>query len=403
MSLKTALYLALAVAVVNGFARFAYALILPAMRESLGWDYAASGWLNTANSVGYALGGLTGMLLLAKVRPTKLFASGLMATVLCIGLVGFTTNLYLMLMLRLLAGVGSAWVFACGGALVAAYYQETSGKLSNEASQAKSGTPIAIFFAGGGLGIALSGVAVFPVLTGAMTWSQAWITLGFAAAILAIMPTITVLRKEPISQAMHAADKPLLSGWQWRFASQYRWIILAYFCFGVGYIVYMTFVIAWLKQMRLSEGLVAGLWIMMGFSAMASGWVWRKAMNAWRPTRTFCAATLCTAVGSVIPIVFKNPAALMLSTILVGGSFFMVPGAMTALAKKTLPQAGWAPAMNLFTMIFAIGQAVGPVVAGEIADARATDGGLDAAMIFGFCLLMSAAGLALVQSEVRPK
>lgn len=389
MNLKTALYLALAVAVVNGFARFAYALILPAMRESLGWDYAASGWLNTANSMGYALGGLTGMLLLVKVRPTMLFASGLIATVLCIGLVGFTSNLVAMLVLRLLAGVGSAWVFACGGALVAAYYQ---------GDQAKSGAPIAIFFAGGGLGIALSGFAVFPVLTGAMTWSHAWITLGFAAAILAIMPTITVLSREPVTMAPQDSDKQLAPRWQWPFVVQHRWVIVAYFCFGVGYIVYMTFVIAWLKQMRLSEVFVAGLWITMGCSAMASGWVWRKAMNSWRPTRTFSAATLCTALGSVIPIVYKEPVALVLSTILVGGSFFMVPGAMTALAKKVLPQMGWAPAMNLFTMIFAVGQAVGPVLAGAIADVR----GLDTAMFFGFALLLCSAGLALIQSEESP-
>ena len=391
MNLKTALYLALGVAVVNGFARFAYALILPAMRESLGWDYAASGWLNTANSIGYALGGLTGMLLLTKVRPTRLFASGLIATVFCIGLVGITSNLFVMLVWRLLAGVGSAWVFACGGALVAAYYQGDQG------DQAKSGAPIAIFFAGGGLGIALSGVAVFPVLTGSMTWSHAWITLGFAAAILAIMPTITVLSREPITIALRDSDKPLAPRWQWPFVVQHRWVIVAYFCFGVGYIVYMTFVIAWLKQMRLSEGFVAGLWIIMGCSAMASGWVWRKAMNAWRPTRTFCAATLCTALGSAIPVIFKEPIALVLSTILVGGSFFMVPGAMTALAKKVLPQMGWAPAMNLFTMIFAIGQAVGPVLAGAIADAN----GLDTAMLFGFAILVCSAGLALIQSEPR--
>ena len=392
MSLRIALYLALAVAVVNGFARFAYALILPAMRDSLGWDYAASGWLNTANSVGYALGGLSGMLLLAKVRPTQLFAAGLVATVFCIALVGFTSNLYLMLFWRLLAGIGSAWVFACGGALVAAYYQSSQDHRSD---QANSGAPIAVFFAGGGLGIALSGLVVFTVLTGAMTWSHAWITLGLVGAILAIMPTLTVLRTEPPSPPLRASDTPLARGWQWRFMGQYRWIICAYFCFGVGYIVYMTFVIAWLKQMRLSDGFVASLWITMGCAAMASGWVWRKAMNSWRPTRTFFAATLCTAIGSAIPIMVKEPVALMLSTVLVGGSFFMVPGAMTELAKKVLPQLGWAPAMNLFTMIFAVGQAVGPVMAGAIADSYS----LDVAMTFGFVILICSAGLALIQSK----
>ena len=73
----------------------------------------------------------------------------------------------------------------------------------------------------------------------------------------------------------------------------------------------------------------------------------------------------------------------------------MVPGAMTALAKKVLPQLGWAPAMNLFTMIFAVGQAVGPVMAGAIADSYS----LDVAMTFGFVLLICSAGLALIQSK----
>ena len=380
MSLRVALYLALAVAVVNGFARFAYALILPAMRESLGWDYAAAGWLNTANSLGYAVGGLSGLLLLSKIKPSKLFITGLISTVCCIALVGVTTNLYAMLVWRFLAGVGSAWVFACGGALVAAYYRQ-------------SGAAIAVFFAGGGLGIALSGLAVFPVLTGAMTWPQAWLTLGLAGALLAVMPVLTVLRTQPETAQANRPETPLAANWQRRFAAQHRWIIAAYFCFGVGYIVYMTFVIAWLKQMRLSDVFSASLWVLMGIAAMASGWVWRIPLGSWHPAKTFAAATLCTALGSAIPIVMRQPVALMLSTVLVGGSFFMVPAAMTALAKQSLPQLGWAPAMNFFTMIFAVGQALGPVLAGFTADTY----GLNAAMFLGAGVLLLSAGLALVQ------
>ena len=44
--------LALGVCVTNGFARFAYGLILPAMKSSQGWSYAEAGWLNTANALG---------------------------------------------------------------------------------------------------------------------------------------------------------------------------------------------------------------------------------------------------------------------------------------------------------------------------------------------------------------
>ena len=48
--------MALSVAVVNSFARFAYALILPAMREDLAWSYTQAGSLNTINALGYLAG-----------------------------------------------------------------------------------------------------------------------------------------------------------------------------------------------------------------------------------------------------------------------------------------------------------------------------------------------------------
>ena len=41
-----------------GLARFAYALLLPAMRADLGWSYADAGAINTANAAGYLAGAL---------------------------------------------------------------------------------------------------------------------------------------------------------------------------------------------------------------------------------------------------------------------------------------------------------------------------------------------------------
>ena len=39
--------------------RFAYALVLPDMRDSLSWSYSAAGFMNTINAVGYLAGALT--------------------------------------------------------------------------------------------------------------------------------------------------------------------------------------------------------------------------------------------------------------------------------------------------------------------------------------------------------
>ena len=377
--LAAALIFATAIAVVNGFGRFAYALLLPVMRDDLAWDYALSGWLNTANSLGYGVGALAGLFLLSRFRPATLFVAGLIMTVVTLLLCGITRDLWLMMFWRFACGVGSAWVFACGGALVAAHYAK---------DPAQSAAAIAVYYAGGGLGIALSGVLLYPVLgtVGGQHWSWAagWVVLGLAALALSIAPSRLALRMGGQTSTLSAEKL------RWR---DYSPILVAYFLFGVGYIVYVTFVIAWLKEMRMGFDVSVVVWLVLGMASMASGYVWRKAMSRWWPVHTFAAVTVCTAVGTVLPLLSNHVAMLLLSAVLVGGSFFMAPGAMMALARSTLPPHLWAKAMSLFTFVFAIGQSVGPVAAGWIADHH----GLSWAMGAGAITLLVCAGVALLQ------
>ncbi len=372
-----AMVFATAITVVNGFGRFAYALLLPVMREDLAWDYALSGWLNTANSVGYGLGALAGMFLLSRFRPATLFVAGLVITVTTLLLCGITRDLWTMMAWRFATGVGSAWVFACGGALVAAHYNQ---------SAAKSAAAIAIYYAGGGLGIALSGIVLYPVLGHDWSWSTGWLVLGLVGIAFSIWPAKLALDMGGQSTAASTGQLRL---------AHFAPILAAYFLFGVGYIVYMTFVVAWLREMQLGNAAATGVWLVLGLAAMASGYAWRNIMARWWPVHTFAATCVCTAVGTALPLLSHSWAMLLVSAVLVGGSFFMTPGSMMALARRTLPPAQWAKAMNLFTFIFAIGQGVGPVAAGWIADNH----GLNAAMAAGAAVLMLAAGLAFMQKK----
>ncbi len=388
--MRTAIALALAIAVVNGFARFAYALVLPAMREALVWDYAASGWLNTANSFGYALGGLSGMLLLRRVTSKRLFVLGLLGTVACIALVGATHSLGWMMLWRFLAGIGAAWVFACGGALVATRYSE---------SPAQAGAAISVFYSGGGLGIALSGLVVAPVLSGAMPWQYAWYALGLAGLVLMLPPlwSASHIPNPSTNPSPKVSALPISpEKFEWH---PFARLFVAYFLFGLGYIVYMTFVIAWLKEMRLDVSWSVGLWVLMGVATMASSWIWRIPMTTWIPTRTYCAAACCTAIGSAIPILFRHPAALVTSVVLVGASFFIVPASIASFSRRMLPQSLWATSMNAFTMVFAFGQALGPVLAGWLADTVS----MNVAMLFGALTLLCCALFGYLQSAQLPK
>ena len=70
---------------------------------------------------------------------------------------------------------------------------------------------------------------------------------------------------------------------------------------------------------------------------------------------------------------------------------------MTSFGRKNLPQVRWAPAIALFTTVFALGQTIGPVAAGAIADR--TDSLALGVAVAGL-ILLAAALLAACQRPI---
>ena len=75
------LTLSLAATVGLGIGRFAYALVLPDMREDLGWSYSAAGFMNTINAVGYLVGALVASRLIRRVGWAAAIRGGTIACV----------------------------------------------------------------------------------------------------------------------------------------------------------------------------------------------------------------------------------------------------------------------------------------------------------------------------------
>ena len=106
--------LALGVTVTNGFARFSYGLILPAMQSDLGWNYAQAGWLNTANALGYIAGAILTMLMIGRYSATSLFSFGLVTTNLALLATGLSAELWWQTLWRILVGFFGALSFGSG-------------------------------------------------------------------------------------------------------------------------------------------------------------------------------------------------------------------------------------------------------------------------------------------------
>ena len=107
-TLRTAAGLSLAAAVSLGLARFSYAVLLPPMRDDLGWSYFTAGAMNTVTAAGYLGGALVAPALLASVGARTALVGGSVATTLLLALHGLTDSDALLYALRFLTGVASA-------------------------------------------------------------------------------------------------------------------------------------------------------------------------------------------------------------------------------------------------------------------------------------------------------
>ena len=242
---------------------------------------------------------------------------------------------------ELLSGVAAAPVFVAGSVMAAAMFAPDARR---------SATAIAVYFGGAGLGIVLSGLAV-PLIVerfGPSAWPAGWL-LFCALSALATAASWSASAAPASSLPAHGDDAKL--PWPSMLPS-----LASYLLFGTGYIVYMTFLIAWMRLHEASVASIVATWACLGAAVIASPWVWRRALGEWRAARPLAATVSGTAIGALIPVLWPTPAASLLSAAIFGVSFFMPPASVTAYARKTLPHRLWGRAVALYTTVFSVGQ-----------------------------------------------
>ena len=384
--LLIALGLSLGPAVSNGLARFAYGLLLPAMRSDLGWSYTQAGALNTANSVGYLAGALLSLAVISRLGPRRLFVWGMALTVLSLAGSALTRELWAQGFFRVLAGIGGAPVFVAGGAMVSALFPDDARR---------SALAIAVYFGGGGLGMLVSGLALPPFIAwfGPAGWPLGWLMLALAG-FAGFLPSALAAEAAPgatADAALSVGRMPVL---------RVMPAMAAYLMFGLGYLIYMTFLVAWMRDAGAGTALVAASWAIMGTAVMVSSPLWRPVLGRATGGGAIALTMAATGAGAALPVVAPGVAGFLASAALFGASFFMVPASVTAFSRTNLAERHWGPAIALFTVVFAIGQIIGPVAAGWLSDRT---GGTGAGLAFGAGILLLGALVALAQRPLARK
>jgi len=226
---------------------------------------------------------------------------------------------------------------------------------------------------------------------GDASWPYAWIGMGVISSAMNLVAIGTARGvREP---EIRVGDK----GWIKR---PFMPLLLAYGIFGVGYIAYMTFIIAWLREHGAQAGEVALFWAVLGLATILAPSIWGRALAVWPAGRPLAAVLVAMAVGGALPLWQPTPAVMFVSAVTFGGSFFAAPTAIAVFSRKALPPSQWGEAIAGFTTLFALCQCLGPVLTGALSDAA---GSLFAGLGFSAAILVVGAVIAFLQNDLKKR
>jgi predicted MFS family arabinose efflux permease len=363
-----------------GLGRFAYGLILPAMRSELGWSLAKAGGLTTANAVGYLLGAVAAAHVAHRLTVTATFRLGMILNAAALAATAATGNYPVLLLTRAATGLGGALVFIAGGVIA-----------SHTAASARSATPLAVYYAGAGLGIAVSGATV-PILLAHHPgrWPLAWVGLAAAGCLATVISWTAARGNHDTSPATNLAGaRTVVRLWQ---------PAIAYLLFAAGYIAYITFLSAYLTSKHASVAQITLTWTVLGIAAVAAPALWSRPIGTWPRARALAVLLAVLSVAAVVALA-GAPLAVTGSAIGYGATFLAVPAAVTALVRAATRPSQWTGALAAFTVVFAAGQTAGPYLAGALADRYGTG----ATLAWTAALCAAGAALSILTRETHER
>jgi predicted MFS family arabinose efflux permease len=360
-----------AMAVAMGLGRFFYTPVLPAMMTGLGLGPAEAGWIAAANYVGYLVGAVAAAYGWAEGIERRVALSGLVATAALLLLMAVSSNVALIAAIRFLAGLASAFAMIF-----------TSSIVLSHGLAAGRGSVQSVHFGGVGSGIAISSAMFALVVYSGGDWRAAWL----AATALAVAGIVFVARVLP---ATVMRDGPVRPEPPVRWTPALALLTLSYGGFGFGYVITATFLVAIVRNAGGSVGFEAVAWLVTGLAGAVSVAAWAPVARRIGVVNVYVAGCLVQAVGVAASVLLPSPVGPLLGGLLLGATFIMVTAYGLQAGRALSPQSP-RRAFALMTAAFGVGQIVGPLVAGYLADLTGSyaPGSIAAALALVACALL---------------
>lgn len=350
---NTGLAGAIAMAAAMGFGRFSFTPILPGMMTGIPLSAGDAGLIASANFVGYLVGAVLSAYGWAAGRERMVALLSLLATALLLAAMALTESVAIFAVIRFLAGVASAFALVFTSSIVLSH----GAAAGNDHVQAAH-------FGGPGAGIALSSVMVMLIglafHDGPEGWRADWIG-GAIFSALSFFAVWALLPQGPARSAQ-TGKEPLLV-WE----KPMVLVTLSYGLFGFGYVITATFLVAIARLSAAGQTVEFLCWFIAGLAATVSLFVWKPFARSLGIGAIYVTALFIEAAGVLATVVLPHSIAPLVGGVLLGGTFLAITAYGLQIGRKFSP-ASPRRAMALMTASFGVGQIVGPIVAGWIAE-----------------------------------
>jgi predicted MFS family arabinose efflux permease len=432
----------------QGFGRFGFGLVLPAMRDALGLSTGEMGLLAGIGLAAYLFSSVPAGALAARIGSRWTIVAGLLGTAAGLAATGFANGFVVAAYAQAIVGASAPLaivpILAIGGRWVRPSFR---------------GRATGLVVAGGGIGLLLAGLIV-PLLLAPgdpMAWRRAW--WGLAAGVLAAAGVSAIFLRDPPPgylnldpsgsdhldsassgldpassgdshphppAARHPGFDPATSGQPepgpavasrpltgqadagpdaqslaqavYRRGAVWR-LALVFGLYGVSYIVYGTFFVAHLERHGLDAATAGRLWSLAGLVAIGSGLLGGALADRLGPSTALVIMFGLQGTGMATLALGDGIGWLTLSVVVYGVSLWGFPAAISKACTELVGPRLAPAALGLLAMAFALGQAGGPVVAGLLADRFAS---LAPGLLFGALCDAAGAGVAWVTHRDRP-
>lgn len=360
-------------AVAMGIGRFVYTPILPGMMEELGLSASDAGLIASANYLGYLVGALLAAGGWAHGKERLVVMAGLGATAVLTALMGMTEAMAPFLVIRFLGGVASAFVMVF---LTSIVFSHLAAAQRNDLQ--------AMHFGGVGFGIAVSAGLMALLVIDRAGWTAGWFwSAGLAAC--GFLAVALMIDEGPAGGGNGSVEREPKLPKNRSLAK----IIVAYGLFGFGYVITATFLITIVRQHGGGRVFETMVWLVTGLTGAPSIWLWNSVGARIGLYAAYAVACLVEAVGVAASVSLGGNAGPLLGGFLLGLTF-MAATALGLQAGRRLAPRSPRRLFALMTAAFGVGQILGPIVAGFLAQ---WSGSFFVPSIAAAAVLVASAGL----------